>query len=63
MRTFPDEQDAQRYRWLREQFWQTSDIVVISGGRSHVPLGTLCPRTDVLDEIIDKALGVSKATK
>lgn len=50
-----DAEDAARYRWLREQQWNTAQVFVVFGGKSHVRLGTDCPSLERLDTIIDRA--------
>jgi hypothetical protein len=46
-------QDAERYRWLRQQTWDKSDMFVIVGSKSKVRLGTDCPSHERLDKYID----------
>jgi len=52
--------DSERYRWLREQFWDKSDIFVVTGGKKNIYLGTYCPSLIVLDEDIDEAIKKDK---
>jgi hypothetical protein len=49
-------QDAERYRWLRQQHWDEADMFVIAGSKSQVRLGTDCPTLVRLDDAIDAAL-------
>jgi predicted nuclease with TOPRIM domain len=49
--------DAERYRTLREQFWMTSNLFVVAGGKARVVLGTDCPSLDRLDAMIDAMKG------
>ena len=56
-RTLPvDGLDAERYRWLREQQWNTASLFVVAGSKDRVRLGTDCPSLDRLDEAIDAAI-------
>ena len=48
--------DAKRYRWLREQYWKTSDLCAVSHPDVSVKLGYECPSGERLDELIDRAL-------
>ncbi|RKP56399.1 hypothetical protein [Pararobbsia silviterrae] len=48
--------DAARYRWLREQQWNESELFVVAGGKSRVHYGTDCPTDERLDEAIDTAI-------
>jgi len=52
--------DARRYRWLREQQWDTANLFVISGSQSAVRLGTDCPSYDRLDAAIDAAMSADQ---
>lgn len=49
------EDDAGRYRWLREQNWNESTLFVVAGHHSLVRLGTDCPAGERLDAAIDAA--------
>ena len=60
LRTHRDEllgvvEDAARYRFLRDQRWESSNIFVIKGGKEQVRLGTHCPNLGELDAAIDAA--------
>ena len=46
--------DAERYRWLRSQQWNSSSLFVIIGPKSNVKLGVDCPSLDRLDEAVDE---------
>lgn len=47
--------DAERYRWLREQSWVNSNLIVVFGGKDRLKLGTDCPSLMRLDQAIDQA--------
>ena len=49
-------EDAERYRWLRNQNWTQRGLFVVSAGqRDVVRLGTNCPSLELLDDAIDAA--------
>lgn len=48
--------DAERYRWLREQQWNTSPICAVTRPKDAVKLGHDCPSLDRLDAAIDAAM-------
>jgi hypothetical protein len=49
-------EDAERYRWLRDQNWTQRGLFVVSAnGRDVVLLGTNCPSGDLLDSAIKQA--------
>ena len=48
--------DAERYRWLRTQTWNTARICVVTTPKESVRLGYDCPSTDRLDAAIDAAM-------
>lgn len=48
--------DAERYRWLREQQWNASNLFVVAGSHLRIHLGTDCPNLGRLDEAIDSAI-------
>lgn len=50
-----DVEDAERYRWLREQHWSTDTIAVVLNPKQAVKLGYVCPSDSLLDETIDAA--------
>lgn len=54
----PDDvaRNAERYRWLREQHWHSSELCCVSKPKSNVRLGGFCPSGDLLDEAIDAAM-------
>jgi len=47
--------DAERYRWLRKQHWNYSNLVVVTEPRKNVKLGSDMPFEDRLDAAIDAA--------
>ena len=47
--------DAERYRWLRSQHWDSSRIVCVVDPKSAVKLGHNCPSEARLDAAIDAA--------
>lgn len=49
------EKDAERYRWLRSQDWDTSPLFVVKQP-TEVSLGTDCPSRERLDAAIDEAI-------
>ena len=57
-RMVPDElrKDAERYRWLREQYWNSADICVVRNPKEAVKLGHDCPSFERLDSFIDAAI-------
>jgi hypothetical protein len=54
-------EDAERYRWLRGQYWDASNLFVVAGSKSQVRLGTDCPNHDRLDAAIDAARAKDRA--
>lgn len=57
------EKDAARYRWLREQHWNESPMVVVCDPKTSVKLGFDCPSSTRLDEAIDAAILAAKEKK
>ena len=49
--------DADRYRWLRSQHWNESDMAVACHPKKSVKLGFDCPSGERLDHAIDAAMG------
>lgn len=49
--------DAERYRWLRGQHWNESEMAVVCYPQKAVKLGFDCPSERRLDSAIDAALG------
>ena len=49
--------DAERYRWLRSQHWNESDMAVACHPKKSVKLGFDCPSGERLDHAIDAAMG------
>lgn len=45
-----------RYRWIREQSWNASELCVVSQPKHSVKLGYDCPSYARLDEAIDAAI-------
>lgn len=48
--------DAERYRWLRAQHWDTSKLAVVVDPKRAVKLGHDLPSLDRLDAVIDDAM-------
>lgn len=48
--------DSTRYRWLREQQWDRSEICAVMHPKLAVKLGYDCPSLDRLDAAIDGAM-------
>lgn len=48
--------DAARYRWLRQQHWNTAPLCVVAQPRQAVKLGHDCPTLDRLDVAVDQAM-------
>jgi hypothetical protein len=57
-----DARDADRYRRLRAQQWNSSDLFVVAGGKSVVRLGTECPTHDRLDALVDALTAAQPAS-
>jgi hypothetical protein len=57
-----DRIDAQRYRWLRAQHWNESNMAVVCDPKKSVKLGYDCPSGERLDEIIDASIAASVRT-
>ena len=51
-----NKQDAERYRWLRNQHWYDSDLCVVLYPKNSVKLGSVCPCSVYLDSAIDVAM-------
>ena len=49
-------QDALRYRWLRNQHWDTSKICCVIDPKNSTKLGSYLPSGQALDTTIDKEL-------
>lgn len=54
--TGSDATDAARYRWLREQNWNESEMAVVCRPKEAVKLGFDCPSRKRLDDAIDAAM-------
>jgi hypothetical protein len=48
-------EDAERYRWLRQQYWNNAPLCVVAQPKQAVKLGHDCPSLDRLDAAIDAA--------
>lgn len=59
--TVAAERDAERYRWLRAQNWNSGVLAVVAGPKEAVKLGYDCPSGSRLDEQIDAAMAESNA--
>lgn len=56
-----DEREAaDRYRWLRAQNWNESELCVVADPKRSLKLGCDCPSGKRLDEAIDRARGGDK---
>tara|TARA_R110000868_G_scaffold362022_1_gene624065 strand:- start:194 stop:433 length:240 start_codon:yes stop_codon:yes gene_type:complete len=49
-------EDAERYRWLREQHWDDSVLCVTTHPKQNLRLGAYCPSGELLDAAIDAAI-------
>jgi hypothetical protein len=50
-------EDAERYRWLRAQRWDKSNLAVVCHPKQSARLGFDCPSAERLDSAIDAARG------
>ena len=48
--------DAKRYRFLRDQFWESSNLFVVQGSKDNIVSGTYCPNQELLDVAVDEIL-------
>lgn len=48
--------DAERYRWLRNQYWETSKLCVVARPKDAVKIGHWCPSGEYLDDVVDEQL-------
>jgi hypothetical protein len=55
--------DAERYRWLREQHWNTSPLAVVCNPKDAVKLGHDLPSLERLDAAIDVAIRSAESGK
>ena len=55
------EKDAERYRWLRAQHWDTGLLAVVADPKDAIKLGYDCPSLARLDEQIDAAMLAQRA--
>jgi hypothetical protein len=49
-------QDAERYRWLRLQHWDTGPLAVVRSPKDAIKLGHDSPSNERLDTYIDAAM-------
>jgi hypothetical protein len=54
-------QDAERYRWLRLQDWDTCDLAVVANPKHAIKLGQDAPSRERLDARIDAHLAKVRA--
>lgn len=52
--------DAERYRWFRNQHWDSSAICAVVDPKQSTTLGAYCPSGKLLDDAIDAGLAMSK---
>ncbi len=53
--------DAERYRWLRAQHWDTAELCVVMDPKDAVKLGRTCPSGEYLDIAVDDAILIGRA--
>lgn len=53
--------DAERYRWLRSQHWDTAELCVVMDPKDAVKLGRTCPSGEYLDIAVDDAMLIGRA--
>ncbi len=53
--------DAERYRWLRAQHWDTAQLCVVCEPKDAVKLGRTCPSGEYLDIAVDDAMLIGRA--
>lgn len=53
--------DAERYRWLRAQHWNTGQLCVVAEPKAAVKLGHCCPSGEYLDMAVDDAMLIGRA--
>ena len=53
--------DAERYRWLRAQHWNTGQLCVVAEPKDAVKLGHCCPSGEYLDIAVDDAMLIGRA--
>ena len=51
-----DKRDAQRYRWLRAQYWGDNIVAVVLKPKDNVHVGAQTYNEDLLDRLIDKEM-------
>ena len=47
--------DAQRYRWLREQYWSEGNVVIVDYSKAVIKPGVQCYAGSALDSMVDRA--------
>lgn len=52
--------DAERYRWLRAQHWDSSAICCVVDPKVTTKLGAYCPSLDLLDQAVDAGIKLGK---
>ena len=52
--------DAERYRWLRAQHWDSSAICCVVDPKLCTKLGAYCPSLELLDQAVDAGIAMSK---
>lgn len=50
--------DAERYRWLRSQHWNSSAICVVTDPKKSVRLASFCPSLEQLDYSVDSGMAI-----
>ena len=48
-----NQQDVKRYQHLRNQHWNNSNLAVVYDPKNNVKIGSFCPSSVLLDDIID----------
>jgi hypothetical protein len=61
-RCIADTDDAERYRWLRDQHWSRAPLAVVRDPKDAVKLGHELPSGSRLDEAIDAAMSVQRCS-
>lgn len=52
--------DAERYRWLRAQHWDSSAICCVVDPKLTTKLGAYCPSLELLDQAVDAGIKLGK---
>jgi len=58
-----DARDAERYRWLRSQFWADGGLCVIKDAKKYTRLGAYMPFEKLLDDELDAAMLAAQQQK